>query len=329
MRGLPAWQLFTILLLWGALVPGTLSQETSDLPVILIYCGPTGGWGQMLAEVIESDGRFEVDAEVIEDRTTFEAVVNFPRVAAVVLCPLEQERTSLMDVSDLTTAYFLDGGAVMGIGVSCTTSYAPGLGPNIFSITGNRSLRSNTVGGRRVFTYEKREVIPEINGDIEAETFQMEGYLAFYSADSDGQYVPIPANGTRHVLYVGEDDAPLVVAFESDSGGSSIAFPGLTVQVVEGKDNYYGHLFERSEFLDLFLNGLKWIMDNSPRYDRLKDFAPEALKEEAGRRADLAVEAEKLASRVEARRLTRLAILWAIGLGFCAVVFFRMILVRD
>jgi hypothetical protein len=101
------------------------------------------------------------------------------------------------------------------------------------------------------------------------------------------------------------------------------------VQVVDGRDNYYGLLFERSEFSELFLNGLKWIMDSSPRYDRLKGIASQALEGEATRRADLAAEAERLANRIESRRLTRLAILWAIGLGFCAVVFFKMMLVRD
>jgi hypothetical protein len=329
MIGMSSCRLALILLLTTAFAPCLTAQEGDDPPIILIYSGPTPDWGQRLAEIIENDGRFEADVQVVEDRTIFEAVVNFPRVAAVVLCPLEQERNALMDISDLTTAYFLDGGAVMGIGVSCTSRYAPGIGPSVFSISGNRSLTSKRIGERRVFTYEKRDVIQAINAGIEADTFQMEGYLAFYSAASDGSYVPIPANGTRHILYAGENDAPLVIAFESDSGGTSIAFPGLTVQVVDGRDNYYGLLFERSEFSELFLNGLKWIMDSSPRYDRLKGIASQALEGEATRRADLAAEAERLANRIESRRLTRLAILWAIGLGFCAVVFFKMMLVRD
>ena len=312
----------------GSFIPMALSQDPTS-PMILIYCGDTVGWGEGLADLIREDGRFDAEIFVLEDRSTFETVVNFPRVQATIICPLEKERIALGDISDLTVAYFLDGGAVMGIGVACTTRYAPDLGPDVFSILGNRSLPSKKSGDRRIFTYYRKDVIPEINGEVTTDPLVMEGYLAFYSANAQGQYLEIPCEGTRHVLYEGEKNAPLMVAFESDSGGASIAFPALTVQSVEGKDNYYGHLLERPEFKELFLNGLRWAIDNSPRFTRLVESAGQALEEEASRRADLAEEAEKLNRRIESRRLLRLAVLWVVGVAFCIGVVLKFVVLRD
>jgi len=315
-------------LLFSSIIAPAMAQDTSS-PIILIYCGETRDWGERLADLIEADDRFEADIMILEDRPTFETVVNFPRVQATIICPLEKERLALGDISDLTTAYFLDGGAVMGIGVACTTRYAPGLGPAVFSISGNRSLPSKNVEDRRVFYYTRKEVIEEINGAISADPLLMEGYLAFYSANAQGEYVEIPANGTRTVLYEGDKNAPMMVAFKSDTGGASIAFPGLTVQSVEGKDNYYGHLLGRQEFRELFLNSLKWAIDNSPRFVRLVDSSGQALEDEANRRADLAEEADKLERRIESRRILRLAVLWAVGLLFCAGIALKFVVLRD
>ena len=328
MTGRRALSLLVASFLLGVSVPVTISQSAGS-PLILIYSGDTPEWGQGLSDLIEEDGRFDAEILIIQDRPTFETVVNFPRVQATIICPLQKERMALGDVSDLTTAYFLDGGAVMGIGVACTTRYAPELGPVIFSISGNRSLSSKRMENRRVFVYNRKEVIPEINGGIETDPLYMEGYLAFYSADATGNHVEIPCNGTRHVLYEGDRSAPLMVAFESEDGGSSIAFPGLTVQSVEGKDNYYGLLLERPEFKELFLNGLRWAIDNSPRYQRLLGSSAQALEDEANRRADLAEEAQKLEKRIESRRLLRLGILWAVGLVFCLAVVFKFVVIRD
>ena len=321
--------LIVTILLVVTYFPPTIAQDDSLSPIILIYSSTAPDWGNRLADLIMSDDRFDAEIQIVNDRVTFETVVNFPRVQAVIICPLARERITLGDISGLTAAYFLDGGAVVGIGVSCTSRYAPLLGPSVFSIGGNRSLSAKRTGGRRVFQYNLKEIIPEINGEIPAETFHMEGYLSFYTSNSKGEYVAIPANGTRHILYEGEKNAPMVVAFQSESGGSSVAFPGLTVQEVEGKDNYYGHLFERQEFKQLFLNGLKWAIDNSPRFQRLKNSAPATMETEASRRADLAAEGDKLEKKIEGRRMFRLGILWGVGLIFCIGVAFKFILVRD
>jgi len=313
--------------------PSSVSQQAEEgsgqlSPIILIYSGFTPDWGQRLAELIKNDPRFDAEVQVIEDKATYETVVNFPRVQAVVICPLTRVQASLEDISEMTLAYFEDGGAVVGIGDACTTRYAPGLGPKVFSISGNRSLSTKKIGGRKVFQYYKRDVIPEINGELPDELV-MEGYLAFYSSNKQGDYVAIPVEGTRHVLYVGEKHVPLIVAYESKGGGSSVAFPALTVQENPQRDNYYGHLFERPEFEELFLNGLKWAIDHSPRYDRLKSIAGSILDQEASRRADLAAEADRLQRRIEARRLLRLGILWMAGIAFSVVVALKLVIVRD
>jgi hypothetical protein len=309
-----------------AILPPSGGESGESSPIILIYSGEETDWGNRLAELIRADDRFDAEILLVDNRPTYETVVNFPRIQAVILCPLTKERATMADVSDLTAAYFLDGGAVVGMGSAPTSRYAPRVGPEVFSIVGNRSIPSKKIEGRRVFTYQKLDVISEINGAT-PQTLNMEGYLAFYSSNVMGEYVEIPANGTRHVLYEGDKNAPLMVAFQSDAGGSSVAFPGLTVQAVEGKDNYYGLLLERQEFRDLFLNGLKWAIDNSPRYERLRTIAGPAMEAEASRRADLAAEADKLQSRIENRRLMRLAVLWGVGLAFCAGVALKFVIV--
>ncbi len=298
-------------------------------PVIIIYSGYTPDWGSRLAEIIASDPRFDAEVQVVGDRLTLETLVNFPRVQAVVLCPLTRPQAALEDISEMIIAYFRDGGAVIGMGTACTSQYCPRLGPEVFSISGNRSITAKLIGGRRVFTYYRTEVIPEINGDIPAESLLLEGYLAFYSSTADGVYVPIQANGTRHVLYEGEKHVPLVVAFEPERGGASVAFPGLSVQDTPGKENYYEYLLERQEFRQLFLNSLKWAIDRSPRFQNLKDTAPSRLEAESRRRADLAAEADRLQRKIERRRIVRLAVLWAIGLAFCAAVAIKLVIVRD
>ena len=308
---------------------GVLSQTGELRPIILIYSPFTPDWGARLAQLVESDGRFDADVYVVDEKSFYEVVVNFPRVEAVVLCPLSRPQAALDDISNMTVAFFKDGGAVIGIGTSCTTRYAPKLGPEVFTMIGNRSIQAKKVGGRRVFVYHRREVLPEINGGIEEDTFELEGYLFFYPANKKGEPVEIPANGTRHVLYVAENGAPLVVAYKANGGGASVAFPGLTVQEGEGRDNYYGYLFEREQFTELFLNSLKWAIDNSPRFERLKDTAASRLEAEASRREELAREAERLQRRVKTRRYIRLAILWLVGIAFCSVVTYKVILVRE
>lgn len=325
MRAAPA---VVVILVVASCMAMAFCQEGAK-PIILVYPGDSIDWGERLSELITQDGRFDAEVQIVEERGVYETIVNFPRVEAVVICPLERERIAVGDISDLTAAYFLDGGAVVGIGVAVTSRYAATLGPSVFSLSGNRSISARKLEGRRVFEYRRKEVLEAINAQISAEPFYMEGYLAFYSGSSKGDYIEIPANGTRWVLYEGEKNVPLVVAFKSDEGGASVAFPGLTVQVVEGKENYYGHLLEREEFKELFLNGLRWAIDNSPRYERLRDVSAQALEEESNRRADLADEADKLERRIEARRMMRLAILWAVGIAFCAGVALKLLIVRG
>lgn len=316
-----------------ALVAFSLSEVSSEVevmtPVIIIYSGYTPDWGNRLADLIRNDARFDAEVQVVGDRLTLETLVNFPRVQAVVLCPLTRPQAALEDISNMMVAYIQDGGAVIGMGTACTSAYCPRVGPEVFSISGNRSISAQLAGGRRMFTYYRTEVIPEINGEIPSETLLMEGYLAFYSSTVDGVYVPIPANGTRHVLYEGERHVPLVIAFQLEKGGASVAFPGLSVQETPGKENYYGYLFDREEFRQLFLNSLKWAIDNSPRFQELKETAAATMEAESTRRADLADEADRLERKVEARRLIRLAILWAIGLAFCAGVALKLVIVRE
>lgn len=316
-----------------ALLPfllGTASPQGEPLtPVIIVYSAYTPDWGNRLAEMIAGDPRFDAEVQVVGDRLTLETLVNFPRVQAVVLCPLTRPQAALEDISSMIVAYFQEGGAVIGMGTVCTSTYCPRVGPEVLSISGNRSISAQLVGGRRVFTYYRTEVIPEINGGIPSETLLMEGYLAFYSSTVDGVYVPIPANGTRHVLYEGERNIPLVVAFEPNKGGASVAFPGLSVQETPGKENYYAYLFEREEFKQLFLNSLKWAIDNSPRFQDLKETAAARMEAESTRRADLSAEADKLQRKIESRRTVRLAILWAIGLAFCAGVALKLVIVRE
>ena len=313
-----------------ALLPrGVSSQAEAMTPVIIIYSAYTSDWGNRLADMVRSDPRFDAEVQVVGDRLTLETLVNFPRVQAVVLCPLTRPQAALEDISNMMVAYFRDGGAVIGMGTACTSTYCSKVGPEVFSISGNRSISAQMVGGRRVFTYYRKEVMAEINAEVPGETIVMEGYLAFYSSTVDGVYVPILANGTRHVLYEGERQVPLVVAFEPDEGGASVAFPGLSVQDTPGKENYYGYVLEREEFKQLFLNSLKWAIDNSPRFQGLKETAAARMEAESTRRADLAAEADKLQKKVEARRLMRLGILWAIGLAFCGGVALKLVIVRE
>jgi len=297
-------------------------------PLILIYSGFTPQWGEELADLIRSDDRFDADIQIVEEREVYETVVNFPRVQAAILCPITRVQASLEDISNMTVAFFMDGGAIIGMGDVCTTRYAPGMDETVFSITGNRSLRTLTIDDRKVFEYLKKEVIDEINGGLPSQLY-LEGYLAFYSANPGGKYVAIPTDGTRHILYEGENNAPLVVAYESPSGGSSVAFPGLTVQENQDRGNYYGYVVERPEFRELFLNSLAWAIENSPRYQRLSGIADEALEEEVSRRAELAEEAENLRKRIERRRLMRLAVVWAVGIVVCLVIGLKLVVVSD
>ncbi len=316
-----------ILLIMLSAMPSA-AQTHPLTPVIVIYSPFTPDWGFALAELVENDVRFDAEVLMVEDKLTFQTIVNFPRVQAVILCPLVRPQAALDDISDMTVAYYKDGGAVLGIGTACNSQYAPRIGPEVFSIGGNRSLTSKKVGDRRVFSYYKKDVIPGIN-DQSPDTLDMEGYLAFYTSNAAGEYVPIPTDSSRQVLYVGEKDVPLAIACTHPAGGRSVAFPGLTVQDTPGRDNYYGLLLEREEFKEIFLNSLYWALNNSPRFPRLRDTAGQALDDEASRRADLAAEADRLEKRVEFRRTLSLAFLWAVGLAFCAIVGFKLVIVRN
>jgi hypothetical protein len=124
-----------------------------------------------------------------------------------------------------------------------------------------------------------------------------------------------------------ETGSPLVLAYQNEKGGRSVALPGIWVIPSERLDVYYGKLVEEPNFVQLFTNSVLWAAKGSSRYEEVQQDLDQKIMDAETRQDRLKEEADEARREEKTRRQVILAVLWAAGLVGCAVIAKKMVLV--
>ncbi len=289
-------------------------------PVIVVYSGGTPELGEMLATLIESDGR--LDSHVRIALSPGEVVVAAMAPATQCIVVYAEHKDYVTELDPILVPYFEEGGGLVGIMEPCYEPSAPGMATRVFQVFGNSSDMELSMRERRTRSYVLEEAC-EISSGL-PEQFEILSMGTYLSADQEGKHVRVP--GDYSVVYRdGATGCPLVLAHESNDGGRSVAFPGIMLAKVPRLDVYYGNLVTEEQFVKVFTNSVVWAAGNA-RIERVEEGLEQAMQEHEDRIRQLADEAEKTRQGKATGRVLRLILLWAAGLASIGVVAKKVVL---
>jgi len=301
------------------------SQDVNITPMIYLYAPGDRTFAGMLASLIGNDTRVMQSGAKVELLDTQSKVIRataLPNTACIVIYSDNARQLEGLETSLL--AFFKNGGALVGIREICFKHRGlERLVSVVFPTFANASVKQTGMAKKRVRTYVAVE--PGEIGQGLPDRFDLVSMGTYYCADEDGNYLRIPGN--YRVAYMdGEIGAPLVVVAESDRGGRSVGMPGIWVVKASRVDIYYGNLFSDENFVRLFTNSVVWAME-SPWFKDKGLKMQERMAEMKEEEETLAEDLERIERAKKSRRTIVLAVLWVIGLGACAVIAKKTILV--
>jgi hypothetical protein len=215
----------------------------------------------------------------------------------------------------------------VGLGACCSMDLEP-LATTIFPVRGNATGRGGNVGDDFGNEYVLSDPMEEISGGL-PESFIITQEMFIYRSGAGGPIEPAVGAGTLNVVYRdAKTGAPLLVAYESEFGGRSVAFPGCYVFSVERLPFYWGKLVENEEFRTLLKQSITWAMDGSGRFADLHPSIEARLMEEEASRQAVIDAGEDAQARARSNRLLVLVGLWAVALVFQAFLVIKVIVPR-
>ncbi len=291
-------------------------------PTVFLYSGTDSGFAEMLASVLEAAEGIGSDVRVVTKPDLLALATALPHTECVVIyCSNAAE---IGDLAEPLSAFFENGGGLVGLGAVCYEPSAGQLARRVFPVRANVSAQQYGTGMRARNYTEAQDT--EISLGL-PDRFQLVSMGIYLSGDEAGNYVEVP--GAYSVVYRDEaTGAPIVLTSESDAGGRSVALPGVWVVSNSRVDAYYGNLVRDENFIRLFTNSVRWAAKGSVHFSEAsRDF--EAKIEEANnKQARLREEAQKARERRTVSRVLLLSGLWAAGLLVCAVVIKKVVLVQ-
>jgi hypothetical protein len=157
------------------------------------------------------------------------------------------------------------------------------------------------------------------------ETFDLVSLGTYLSADDDGNYLPKPGDYTT----VYEDqviDSPLVVTYETEKGGRSVAMPGIWSVNNERVDVYYGNLITDDNFVKLFTNSILWAAKGSTWFNAISSNLTAKLEDSDAEQQELQRRAEEADKDRARNRMIFLVGTWGAGLVICVVVVWKLVM---
>ncbi len=324
--------LLTLSLLLATITPAVSSEDAK--PLILLYHGPTSVYGQAVSDMIEADGRFD-EARILltDDRDLMNTILYMPQVKSVVLLITQFD----FDVGVMEPAlrwYFKQGGGIVGIGRAGAGDAALSLTEDVFPIFGNwlqrgeyqvRTLPNDTRRISTSVTYERDEIIPEINGES-PEEFVLKDKRFVTSVDTLGDYLERkPDAGEYNVLFRdSEMGAPLVVVYHQN--GTSVTFAGTDQVSEQPGDTYFGNILDDPNFSRLLMNAVYYVWSQERRYEAALVTSSEALAEIQRRERDKEQASGDLLSGERSRRAAILLLLVLGGVGGIGAVAYYSLL---
>jgi len=295
--------------------------ETNVTPTILVYSGTDSGFAKMLAALIQQDDRIDAKVEVVTTPDVLSIATALPQTECVVV--YISNRAEIEGLEAPLASFFEVGGGLVGMRDVCYKSTAGRLATDVFPIYGNKSVQQYSPREKRARTYIQSDVT-EINKDV-PESFELISMGTYYSSDAQGSYLKVP--GDYSVLYKdNETGSPLVVAYQNEEGGRSVALPGIWIVSSPRVDIYYGHLVEDQNFARLFTNSVLWAAQGSSHFSNVKKDLSTKIEEAKTRQQRLKEQAEEAEKRQNLRRVLLLSGLWIVGLLTCGIIVKKLIL---
>lgn len=311
--------IFVLLLLLALTI--SVRAEMNVTPTILVYSGTDPGFAQMLANLIQQDGRIGGDVEVITTADVLAVATALPQTECVVIYSSNRAEIESLEVP--LTNFFEAGGGLVGMRDVCYQSSAGGLATDVFPVYGNKSVQQYSPREKRARTYTQSEA-GEINLGL-PDRFELISMGMYYSSNTEGNYLKVP--GGYSIPYRDEEiGAPLVVAYENDEGGRSVGLPGIWVVSSPRVDIYYGNLVQDQNFVRLFTNSVLWAAKGSSHFPNVQKDLQGKIEEAKTKQQRLKEEAKKAEKRQNLRRVLLLTGLWAAGLLACGIIIKRLIM---
>lgn len=288
-------------------------------PVIFVYAGGAPELGEMLASVIESDGRIEGRVMVLQSPGEVILAAAMPTTKCIVV--YANHKDYVAGLGPPLVPFFKEGGGIVGITEVCYEPSAPGLAAEVFPVFANSSVTKLSLKERRTRTYILEQA-SEITSGL-PDVFEILSMGTYLSADESGDHVRVPGDYT--VVYRdNETGSPLLVAHESPEGGRSVAFPGIMLVSIPRLDVYYGNLVQDENFVRLFTNSVAWAADNG-RIGRVEEGLAEAIAAYDDYVQELKDEAERSRRDRAGQRVMILIGLWVVGLLSVGLVVVKIV----
>ncbi len=294
---------------------------SADLnPKIVVYGGTNQEFAEMLASVINNDTRIEAETLVASTPKGVSLATALPNLRCIVI--FSDNAKDLSGFKSSLIPFFEEGGGLVGIKEICYIPSAEELAKSVFPIYGNATEKELSPRKTRTRTYVVEEET-EITENL-PDNFEILSMGTYYSANEEGEYVEI--GGSKTVVYRdGEVGCPLVVTNQSEKGGRSVSLPGIMVVSVPRVDVYYGNIVQDEEFVTLFTNSVLWASGNA-RSQYMESDLSQRIEDADNRYEELKKAASESEKERNQSRLTMLLLVWALGIAFCGVVAWKIIL---
>jgi hypothetical protein len=313
-----------LLIILQIILPIALAEEPFE-PYVAVYGGRLPEYAAALASIIEETG---TRAIVADTDSVLRGLAGLPQAKCILIAALNpSDFVFLREFSPALEQYFKEGGSFVGLGACCSMDLEP-LAKTIFPIRGNATERGGRIGEDFGNQYVLSDPLEEISGGL-PESMVITQEKLTYRAGKEGPIDPAVADGTLRVVYREVNTgAPLLVAYESEFGGRSVAFTGCYVVSVERLPFYWGNLVAKEEFRTLLRQSIIWAMEGSGRFADLHPSIEARLGEEVASLQDVAEAGEEARSRASRNRLLLVAGLWAVALVFQGFLVVKVILPR-
>jgi hypothetical protein len=284
-------------------------------PTVYVYSGDMPGFGEGIVEVLNGsiDG---VEFVTVDDSTLLSSFMSMPDTACVILAVMKGKEVETLITPLLT--YFEGGGAIIGFQGCMSMNTAGDLATKVLPIFGNATGSFTLKDGIPINEYVRDVSISEFENL--PEKFNLLGQFFIYSANSTKDMIdPLPDSGVNRVLYRDKKTgAPLIAAYESETGSRSISLTGFFVRSTETARNYFGKLLGDPLFADIMTDSVKWTLGGTTRSSTYESTYEDLIQNERERTRNLIETAEKNKSDAQSRKGIYLLLAWVLGIAAMA-----------
>ncbi len=296
------------------LLLATPSFGTEFRPIVIVYDGRMLGLAEGVAQILESSSTGGEEFMPVTDPVLVASMLGLPNIRCLILTSVGS--ADLHPLIKPVIGYFEGGGSAIGFHGSCWQNQVDDMARIVFPAYGNSTGVGVRKNGLNVEEYVRENSLGGI-GDELPEEFDLVGQFIALAKDTEKNVVsPTPPKGKKTVLYKDKKSgAPLVIAYEGDSGSRSISFTGTFLRDSPDAGSHYGKLLEQPEFRSLLSDCYRWTAEGNTRYNSYSEDYEQIVADMEKARGDLVVRSEEREASRRSRKTLMLAIFWVLGLA--------------